>query len=247
MNLVNGKRYVGSAVNIRGRWDVHRNLLTRGKHHSIHLQRAWNKHGSDCFQFRIIEQCFVFALIFREQHYIDKLKPEYNMAPQAGNSLGVKLGPEARAKITENNKNMSPEHREKFTFAGQKHSEESIQKMIQARSGIKQSAETIAKRVAKLIGRTRSPEQKARMASSQVGKKLTPEHRAKLSLVHSARKREQYSKIESGHVGIYRRKGGKKWTTNIRVNKKLIHLGEFDRIEDAIAARISAEKQYFRE
>lgn len=194
VNLVNGHRYIGSAVNIKTRWGVHRNLLITGKHHSIYLQRAWNKYGSDCFQFRVIEQCFVFVLIFREQHYIDTLKPEYNIAPKAGHSLGVKLGPEARAKISANNKRRSTESTAAFTFAGKSHSTETLQKMSAAHTGLKQSIQTISKRVASLTGLTRSPEQRAKMGAANKGKALTPEHRAKLSAARTGKKRGPYKK-----------------------------------------------------
>jgi group I intron endonuclease len=40
-----GKIYVGSAVNLRGRWLNHRSSLRCGKHPNIVLQRAWNKDG----------------------------------------------------------------------------------------------------------------------------------------------------------------------------------------------------------
>src|SRR5690606_34420785 len=42
-----GRRYVGSAVNFSARWRLHYTQLCAGKHHSRHLQRAWNKYGED--------------------------------------------------------------------------------------------------------------------------------------------------------------------------------------------------------
>jgi group I intron endonuclease len=53
--LVNGKVYVGSAVNIVSRWRVHKHHLTHHKHHSIHLQRVWDKHGPEAFSWEILE------------------------------------------------------------------------------------------------------------------------------------------------------------------------------------------------
>ena len=57
VNLVNGKRYVGSAVSFECRWREHRRQLNADRHHSRHLQRSWNKHGAEAFSFRIIEVC----------------------------------------------------------------------------------------------------------------------------------------------------------------------------------------------
>jgi hypothetical protein len=45
-NKANGHRYVGSSNNIQERWHKHISDLNRNKHHSRHLQNAWNKYGS---------------------------------------------------------------------------------------------------------------------------------------------------------------------------------------------------------
>lgn len=100
VNLANSKRYVGSAEHMRQRWRSHRHLLRAGRHHSVHLQRAWLKHGETGFEFRAIEiGVAVGDLIAREQHYIDALAPEYNIARVAGSSVGVTQTDETRAKV----------------------------------------------------------------------------------------------------------------------------------------------------
>lgn len=100
LNKVNGKRYIGSAVNIRSRWRTHTSRLERNIHHSPHLQSSWNKYGRDAFELIIIEECCKDFLIEREQFYIDLLNPEYNMAKLAGNRSGVKHSDETKAKIS---------------------------------------------------------------------------------------------------------------------------------------------------
>ena len=55
-NVVNGKFYVGSAVDTRTRFRQHRRLLRKGTHHCKHLQNSWNKHGEDVFKFEIVER-----------------------------------------------------------------------------------------------------------------------------------------------------------------------------------------------
>lgn len=74
-NLNNGKFYIGSAVRINRRWNVHRSQLRSGKHHSIALQRAWNKYGEDAFEFSVVEYVDREHLLTVEQEYIDKLNP----------------------------------------------------------------------------------------------------------------------------------------------------------------------------
>ncbi len=48
----------------------------------------------------------------------------------------------------------------------------------------------------------------------------------------------------TGHIGVYRGVGVKKYQAIIKINKVAIHLGVFDNIEDAIIARKEAEEQY---
>jgi group I intron endonuclease len=88
VNTVDGKRYVGSASDIKGRWAVHRHGLSRGKHHSRYLQAAWNKHGGDQFVFRALLFCDKPNLLLYEQAAMDALSPEYNLAKFASSCLG---------------------------------------------------------------------------------------------------------------------------------------------------------------
>ncbi len=55
----------------------------------------------------------------------------------------------------------------------------------------------------------------------------------------------KYSHNTSGHPGVYWDKKRSKWRATIRHNQKLIHLGYFSILEDAIAARKAAEKLYW--
>jgi group I intron endonuclease len=97
-NNVNGKFYIGSAKSLSSRWRLHKSQLKNNKHHSIYLQRSFNKYGYSSFSFEIIECCEIEDLIEREQFYLDSLKPQYNMAKIAGNCLGVKHSPESNYK-----------------------------------------------------------------------------------------------------------------------------------------------------
>lgn len=51
----------------------------------------------------------------------------------------------------------------------------------------------------------------------------------------------------SGCIGVVWDKNAHKWLSRLDVNKKTIYLGCFDRKEDAINARICAEKKYYGE
>lgn len=94
-NKINNKIYIGSATNLSNRWSRHKSDLILKKHHSIYLQRAWDKHGEQSFEFSIIEEILESQdLIIKEQYYLDLYRsynPEfgYNISPTAGSSLGV--------------------------------------------------------------------------------------------------------------------------------------------------------------
>ena len=82
-NEINGKRYVGSAKNIKRRFAEHKRDLNGQKHHNIVLQRSWNKYGEQSFSFDMIEECDEERRIEREQWYLDNEKNLYNIAKEA--------------------------------------------------------------------------------------------------------------------------------------------------------------------
>lgn len=55
VNIVNGKFYVGSSININKRWGEHKRSLRKNCHNNDFLQKSWNKHGEINFKFEILE------------------------------------------------------------------------------------------------------------------------------------------------------------------------------------------------
>ncbi len=98
-NTANGKRYIGSAVRLSWRETKHRLHLSRGTHHSRHLQRAWDKHGEGNFRFVTLLYCDKANVIFYEQRLLDGLRPEYNVCKKATSCLGVKRTEEFKRKL----------------------------------------------------------------------------------------------------------------------------------------------------
>lgn len=127
-NSTNDKCYVGSSKNISGRWNDHKKALRKGSHHSILLQRAWNKYGESSFVFEIIEKTLLLEqLVVREQYYKDLYKSYdrkhgYDICPIAGNTLGTTLTSEHKAKLS-------------LAHKGLKHSEETKAKIARASKG----------------------------------------------------------------------------------------------------------------
>jgi hypothetical protein len=152
---------------------MHLSQLRRGKHHSIHLQRAWDKYGEGAFVFELVEAVTLADMFARETHHINESMTgagSFNCAPVGGSTLGIKLGPKSeafrqmvsrihkgktispaqRAAISERQKGktISESHRAALIHATRTrvHSDETRRKLSEAATNI--SAETRAKRSA---------------------------------------------------------------------------------------------------
>lgn len=99
-NKVNGKRYVGSSVDLSKRLRNYFKVSYLSDLKDIMLiYKALLAHGFDNFRLDILEYCEPSELIKREQYYIDLLKPEYNILKIAGSPLGIKRSKETIAKL----------------------------------------------------------------------------------------------------------------------------------------------------
>jgi len=92
-NKINGKTYIGSSVNLSSRISnyLSRNYLSKTV--SIYNSKIYNAllaHNNSNFRLEILEYCDRSIIIEKEQYYIDKSKPEYNILTTAGSSLGFK-------------------------------------------------------------------------------------------------------------------------------------------------------------
>jgi len=75
-NIINDKRYIGSAASIGGfdvRWGAHFRNLRHFIHVNSYLQNAWNKYGEKSFIFEILELCKPELCLEREQYYLDAI------------------------------------------------------------------------------------------------------------------------------------------------------------------------------
>lgn len=77
----NDKCYIGSALNIKARLLRHTNYLKRNCHHSLKLQRAYNKYSITSFKIGILELCTEDELKVKEEkwiNYVDCFKNGFN-------------------------------------------------------------------------------------------------------------------------------------------------------------------------
>lgn len=186
-NEVNGKRYVGSAAhNFQTRWALHRHELQHQKHHSSHLQRAWNKYGSESFKFSVLERCPPADCLVREQYWLDELKTYdrsvgYNLSAIAGSTLGVKHAADAKSHhhtqehiekraAARRGKKWTPEMKAKASKSKQNISALTRLKMSMAKKSRPYTPRSLvarAKAAAKHRGMKRSPEAVENMRKAQ--------------------------------------------------------------------------------
>lgn len=183
-NTVNNKRYIGSALNIEKRWRLHKFHLKIGKHHSNILQKAWNKYGDEKFKFIVLVTCPKEELIIKEQSFMNLLKPEYNICKVA------------------------------YSWAGNKHSDESKLKMSLATKGKPKSEEHKAK-ISKLLtgnkinlGKHHSEETKEKLRQKFTGTKHSEESKALMSQKLKGHKRN-IGRVTSEETKIKLSKAGK--------------------------------------
>src|SRR4051812_49289219 len=91
LNIFDGKIYIGSSIYVKSRFAWHHRALINNKHHSILLQRAYNKYGNDNFIFFVIE--ITEDLLIREQYWMDRFccyhpNSGYNLYFKAGSPAG---------------------------------------------------------------------------------------------------------------------------------------------------------------
>lgn len=94
--LPSGGFYVGSAKHFKRRWAEHRRALVAKNHVNPKLQAAWNKYGPDAFLFAVLEVCEYAVVLEREQVWMDRLRPTFNVALVAGRPPGVEWTAAAR-------------------------------------------------------------------------------------------------------------------------------------------------------
>lgn len=135
-NVINDHYYVGSTVDSRKRFWAHRKALRNGNHDCIHLQRAWNKYGEDCFKFEIVAQYEDRSELYpAEQKWLDEHFGKdycYNVAGHADSPMRDAT-PEMRARLSEKTKAwhmVNPHPR-----LGEKHSKDTKLLMGERRKG----------------------------------------------------------------------------------------------------------------
>ena len=201
-HLTTGRCYVGSSVNCQRRWAQHKSAIRKGKHPAKHLMHGFQKHGSDAFTFEILEECDASMLLERENYWIAKLNPVFNVAPVAGSNRGFK---HTAATIKNMRASRTPEVRAAISAAqkGRIKSAEEIARLsaslmgrISPRTGVVLSDEIKEKISKSKCGSSRSPAATAKARLKQIGQKRTAEQRARMSAAQKGRTFSEETKLK---------------------------------------------------
>ncbi len=134
-NKLNGKRYIGSSINLKYRLFQHRWYLKKGNHQNPKLQKAWDKFRLKCFEFKILFYCTESDLLFFEQCCLNKFKNLYNICKNAKDSSGRKCSVSTKKKISNSLKIYNKENKS----IGVLHTEETKKKMSEYRKAFYQT------------------------------------------------------------------------------------------------------------
>jgi len=110
-NLISGKRYIGSSVNLKRRFLEYYNVNRLIASNSMPINRALLRYGFSRFSLKILEYCDISMLMVREKHYFVLLEPEYNLLLEPGSpskGKGWVLSEETKDKLRRAALNRSP-------------------------------------------------------------------------------------------------------------------------------------------
>jgi len=99
-NKLTNDIYIGQSIDISKRFIKYFSLSYIKSKDSFIISRVLIKYGYSNFSVTILEYCDKYDLTVREQYYIDKLNPQYNILKIAGSSQGFKHSEETKLKMS---------------------------------------------------------------------------------------------------------------------------------------------------
>ena len=153
VNNLNGKTYVGSAINLSKRLGSYFNEKELNRNPRP-IQDALLKYGHQNFTLEILEYCSKAKLLEREQFYLDLLIPDYNILKYAYSLLGFKHSEETLEKLKTNV--VSPEHKEILSsiHKGKLVSEETRNKLAVATASYRKNNPLTTEALANITAKT---------------------------------------------------------------------------------------------
>jgi group I intron endonuclease len=221
-HIESGRRYVGSSINVARRLSRHVSNLNFNRHHSKHLQSAWNLYGERAFVFLLVARCSEDELLEFEQLEIDMNDSyengfncaKFSTAPMRGRSQTE----EAKAKMRESHKSRKPISEE----TRENHRKAAIEREAKKKEkGFIVSEETREKLRNKGIGREVSSETRQKISDANRGKTFTEERKRKISDAHKGKiiSEEAREKISNANRGKKRSDEFRKKMSDIAKNR----------------------------
>ena len=212
LNLINHKRYVGSAKSGQHRFYNYWNDFKKNKCHNRYLFGAFLKYGAENFKVIILEEVyhiendttewFHARLLHAEQFWMDYYaswdpKYGYNICPFANSRLGTKQSKISREKISKgvSGKN-NPMYRKRYygednPFYGKHHSEKTKRKIRKARKTQKFSKATRKKLRDSSAKRWANPEERKKTSANS--KRWVKEHPEEFAVIRKKGVKIQHS------------------------------------------------------
>lgn len=124
-NKFNGKKYIGSSVNLRRRLLEYYNVNRLLKTNSMVINVALLKYGYNSFSLTILEFCDLDSLMYKESYYFEIYKPEYNIlktpgSPSRGSGWKHTEATIEKMSVAIKLLSQSPEYLEKMSLAQSK-------------------------------------------------------------------------------------------------------------------------------
>ena len=235
----NSKFYIGSSINITTRFKQHKSKLDKNCHANQHLQNAWNNYGEDSFTFEILEimqENSVEIVRSLEQKMLDSyLTEDWNKLFNIAVTVDMTVtSDETKANMLKNWEN--PERKHKMS-----------NRVRKSGSGIypwknnKYKAQISGGGTTTYLGVFDTYEQ-ALSSRLKAEEYYWGEEYKEMCADPNYKKK----KLRKSGTGVRLEKSGR-YSAYIDLKGKQKRLGRFDNYEQALAARLNAEKLYWGE
>jgi len=177
-NIINNKKYIGKAINIKDRFYDHLKLLRVNGHYNEYLQRAFLKYGEENFNFYILEECEEEKLNEREIFLISFYKTNqrdfgYNLTD--GGEGVTNISESGRAKIAESNRRRVYTQEQRDAFSAR------MKEIKTSEKYLKNLSDSLMGRESPMKGKHHTEETKKKMSESRKGREVKQETRDKIS------------------------------------------------------------------
>jgi len=240
-NIVNGKKYIGCAVDIHARISRHKNELKKGIHDNNYLQRVYNKYGGEIFKYWIVQDfpkdleklknMEIYWIAYYNSFFDDG--GGYNLTRGGDGRRGYKMSDYQKEQISKMNKDRKHTEEEREKMRGRIKSPEEIEKMAASKRG----KPSYNKGIPML------EEVKKHLSEIRTGIKLSKENCEAIARGIQGLKR--HKNTSSKYVGVKWSKQKEKWISEIFFNKQRIYIGTFQYETEAALAYNEYALEYY--